>query len=130
MSTPTETTKLFSPSYQSLTKRDQLKFPLGLVPQRVRPYLELIRFEKVCLRGSDYNFVLTSVFKPTGTILMFWPFGAPAVSQTSRTMLSEPRQRGVSPWPLAQSAFPCRNTFQGFCNAFSVLGSSVALHVL
>ncbi|KAL1679287.1 UbiA prenyltransferase family-domain-containing protein [Schizophyllum commune] len=57
MSAPTETTKLFSPSYQSLTKRDQLKFPLGLVPQRVRPYLELIRFEK-----------------PTGTILMFWPF--------------------------------------------------------
>ncbi|KAI5891015.1 UbiA prenyltransferase [Schizophyllum commune H4-8] len=57
MTTPTETTKLFSPSYQSLAKRDQLKFPLGLIPQRVRPYLELIRFEK-----------------PTGTILMFWPF--------------------------------------------------------
>ena len=49
MSAPTETTKLFSPSHQSLTKRDQLKFPLGLVPQRVRPYLELIRFEKVGL---------------------------------------------------------------------------------
>ncbi|KAL1745156.1 UbiA prenyltransferase family-domain-containing protein [Schizophyllum fasciatum] len=57
MSTPAETTKLFSPSYQSLTKRDKLKFPLGLVPHGARPYLELIRFEK-----------------PTGTILMFWPF--------------------------------------------------------
>ena len=55
---------------------------------------------------------------------MFWPFGAPAVSQTSRTMLSEPRQRGVSPWPLAQSAFPCRNTSCGFCNASLAHGSS------
>ncbi|KAG6825829.1 hypothetical protein H0H93_000249, partial [Arthromyces matolae] len=34
-----------------------LKFPLGLVPAHVRPYLELIRLDK-----------------PTGTILMFWPF--------------------------------------------------------
>ncbi|KAJ7137444.1 4-hydroxybenzoate polyprenyl transferase [Mycena crocata] len=34
-----------------------LKFPLGLVSEGVRPYLELIRLEK-----------------PTGTILMFWPF--------------------------------------------------------
>ncbi|TRM67152.1 UbiA prenyltransferase family-domain-containing protein [Schizophyllum amplum] len=57
MSATTETTKLFSPSYQSLEARDKLKFPLGLVPRSVRPYLELIRFEK-----------------PTGTVLMFWPF--------------------------------------------------------
>ncbi|KAJ7138573.1 4-hydroxybenzoate polyprenyl transferase [Mycena filopes] len=34
-----------------------LKFPLGLVSESYRPYLELIRLEK-----------------PTGTILMFWPF--------------------------------------------------------
>ncbi|KAI0318667.1 4-hydroxybenzoate polyprenyl transferase [Amylostereum chailletii] len=34
-----------------------LPFPLGLVSEGVRPYLELIRFHK-----------------PTGTILMFWPF--------------------------------------------------------
>ncbi|KAJ6535603.1 UbiA prenyltransferase family-domain-containing protein [Mycena capillaripes] len=33
------------------------KFPLGLVPEVYRPYLELIRIEK-----------------PTGTILMFWSF--------------------------------------------------------
>ncbi|KAJ7741761.1 UbiA prenyltransferase family-domain-containing protein [Mycena maculata] len=33
------------------------KFPLGLVSESYRPYLELIRIEK-----------------PTGTILMFWPF--------------------------------------------------------
>ncbi|KAI0062575.1 4-hydroxybenzoate polyprenyl transferase [Artomyces pyxidatus] len=35
----------------------KLPFPLGLVSEGVRPYLELIRFHK-----------------PTGTILMFWPF--------------------------------------------------------
>ncbi|KDR76866.1 hypothetical protein GALMADRAFT_66166 [Galerina marginata CBS 339.88] len=34
------------------------KFPLGSVPASIRPYLELIRLDK-----------------PTGTILMFWPFG-------------------------------------------------------
>ncbi|KAF8812833.1 UbiA prenyltransferase [Phlegmacium glaucopus] len=33
------------------------KFPLGLFPKALQPYLELIRLEK-----------------PTGTILMFWPF--------------------------------------------------------
>ncbi|KAJ7181539.1 4-hydroxybenzoate polyprenyl transferase [Mycena crocata] len=37
--------------------KPSLKFPLGLVYDGVRPYLELIRLEK-----------------PTGTILMFWPF--------------------------------------------------------
>ncbi|ETW79987.1 prenyltransferase [Heterobasidion irregulare TC 32-1] len=36
---------------------EKLPFPLGLVSPGVRPYLELIRFHK-----------------PTGTILMFWPF--------------------------------------------------------
>ncbi|KAI9433076.1 4-hydroxybenzoate polyprenyl transferase [Lactarius indigo] len=36
---------------------EKLPFPLGLVSPEVRPYLELIRFHK-----------------PTGTILMFWPF--------------------------------------------------------
>ncbi|RXW24603.1 hypothetical protein EST38_g1207 [Candolleomyces aberdarensis] len=39
------------------TSTTPLKFPLGLVPEHVRPYLELIRIEK-----------------PTGTKLMFWPF--------------------------------------------------------
>ncbi|RDB17109.1 4-hydroxybenzoate polyprenyltransferase, mitochondrial [Hypsizygus marmoreus] len=37
--------------------RPCIKFPLGHAPVHVRPYLELIRLEK-----------------PTGTILMFWPF--------------------------------------------------------
>lgn len=37
--------------------QEKLPFPLGLVSPGVRPYLELIRFHK-----------------PTGTILMFWPF--------------------------------------------------------
>lgn len=36
---------------------EKLPFPLGLVSPGVRPYLELIRFHK-----------------PTGTVLMFWPF--------------------------------------------------------
>ncbi|KAH0578763.1 hypothetical protein H2248_003883 [Termitomyces sp. 'cryptogamus'] len=34
-----------------------IRFPLDLAPSHVRPYLELIRLEK-----------------PTGTVLMFWPF--------------------------------------------------------
>ncbi|KAJ7603183.1 UbiA prenyltransferase family-domain-containing protein [Mycena rosella] len=38
-------------------RKDAPKFPLGLVPEAYRPYLELIRLEKA-----------------TGTILMFWPF--------------------------------------------------------
>ncbi|TFY80858.1 hypothetical protein EWM64_g3156 [Hericium alpestre] len=43
-----------------MAKKDQaqkLAFPLGYFPEGVRPYLELIRFQK-----------------PTGTVLMFWPF--------------------------------------------------------
>ncbi|KAF9531195.1 UbiA prenyltransferase family-domain-containing protein [Crepidotus variabilis] len=48
-----ETTRLLPSNAQ----KERLKFPLGLVSPTVRPYLELIRFEK-----------------PTGTILMFWPF--------------------------------------------------------
>ncbi|GLB39545.1 putative ubiA prenyltransferase family protein [Lyophyllum shimeji] len=50
----TETTLLIAHKAPS---KPALKFPLGLVPEHVRPYLELIRLEK-----------------PTGTILMFWPF--------------------------------------------------------
>ncbi|KAJ7061046.1 4-hydroxybenzoate polyprenyl transferase [Mycena amicta] len=49
-----ETTLLIS--HHSYPKQSALKFPLGLVGERYRPYLELIRLEK-----------------PTGTILMFWP---------------------------------------------------------
>lgn len=49
-----ETTLLISHTIPPTTP---LKFPLGLVSESVRPYLELIRLEK-----------------PTGTILMFWPF--------------------------------------------------------
>ncbi|KAF7360710.1 4-hydroxybenzoate polyprenyltransferase, mitochondrial [Mycena venus] len=41
----------------AVSEKPVLKFPLGLVSEGVRPYLELIRLEK-----------------PTGTILMFWPF--------------------------------------------------------
>lgn len=41
----------------------------------VRPYLELIRLEKV----REHSFLASSYFdacsQPTGTILMFWPFG-------------------------------------------------------
>jgi 4-hydroxybenzoate polyprenyltransferase len=51
----TETASLL-PS-QGTTSKPPLKFPLGLVPESVRPYLELIRLEK-----------------PTGTKLFFWPF--------------------------------------------------------
>ncbi|KAF9462241.1 UbiA prenyltransferase family-domain-containing protein [Collybia nuda] len=50
----TETTLLLSHKTPSIPSP---KFPLGLVSESVRPYLELIRLEK-----------------PTGTILMFWPF--------------------------------------------------------
>ncbi|TFK28279.1 UbiA prenyltransferase [Coprinopsis marcescibilis] len=51
-----ETTRLI-PKTDSQNAAPPLKFPLGLVSEGVRPYLELIRLEK-----------------PTGTILMFWPF--------------------------------------------------------
>ncbi|KAJ7921348.1 4-hydroxybenzoate polyprenyl transferase [Mycena leptocephala] len=50
----TETTLLVT--HHQYTK-PSTKFPLGLVSETCRPYLELIRIEK-----------------PTGTILMFWPF--------------------------------------------------------
>ncbi|KAF5373470.1 hypothetical protein D9615_009485 [Tricholomella constricta] len=53
-SSKTETTLLIAHKGPS---KPALKFPLGLVSENVRPYLELIRLEK-----------------PTGTILMFWPF--------------------------------------------------------
>ncbi|KAH9974430.1 4-hydroxybenzoate polyprenyl transferase [Lactifluus volemus] len=43
--------------HKSFPAPANLPFPLGLVSPGVRPYLELIRFHK-----------------PTGTILMFWPF--------------------------------------------------------
>ncbi|KAJ7513166.1 4-hydroxybenzoate polyprenyl transferase [Mycena galericulata] len=50
-----ETTLLLITHYEF--RKPAIKFPLGLVPEAYRPYLELIRIEK-----------------PTGTILMFWPF--------------------------------------------------------
>ncbi|KAF8173241.1 UbiA prenyltransferase family-domain-containing protein [Mycena galopus ATCC 62051] len=53
-STHKETTLLIT--HHEYTKPTP-KFPLGLVSEAYRPYLELIRIEK-----------------PTGTILMFWPF--------------------------------------------------------
>ncbi|KAF4612947.1 hypothetical protein D9613_010833 [Agrocybe pediades] len=48
-------------------------FPLNLVPEYVRPYLELIRIEK-----------------PTGTVLMFWPFawGLTMAAQTVQLPLN------------------------------------------
>ncbi|KAJ7352119.1 UbiA prenyltransferase family-domain-containing protein [Mycena albidolilacea] len=51
---PKETTLLIT--HHEYTKPAP-RFPLGLVSEAYRPYLELIRIEK-----------------PTGTILMFWPF--------------------------------------------------------
>ncbi|KAI0043772.1 UbiA prenyltransferase [Auriscalpium vulgare] len=51
-----ETSPLLTPSDISYAP-PSLPFPLGLVSPGVRPYLELIRFHK-----------------PTGTVLMFWPF--------------------------------------------------------
>ncbi|KAJ7101284.1 4-hydroxybenzoate polyprenyl transferase [Mycena belliarum] len=53
--TEKETTLLLITHHEQQTPA--LKFPLGLVAAAYRPYLELIRLEK-----------------PTGTILMFWPF--------------------------------------------------------
>ncbi|KAF7375362.1 4-hydroxybenzoate polyprenyltransferase, mitochondrial [Mycena sanguinolenta] len=54
-STPTKETTLLIIHHQYT--KPAPKFPLGLVSEAYRPYLELIRIEK-----------------PTGTILMFWPF--------------------------------------------------------
>jgi len=54
-SAPNEMTVLIM--HKPTTNAPPLKFPLGLVPESVRPYLELIRLEK-----------------PTGTMLFFWPF--------------------------------------------------------
>ncbi|KAF8965820.1 UbiA prenyltransferase family-domain-containing protein [Flammula alnicola] len=47
------------------------KFPLGLVSPSLRPYLELIRLEK-----------------PTGTVLMFWPFAWGLTMAAFRIQLS------------------------------------------
>ncbi|KAG2006912.1 4-hydroxybenzoate polyprenyl transferase [Coprinopsis cinerea AmutBmut pab1-1] len=49
------------------------KFPLGLVPETVQPYLELIRLEK-----------------PTGIILMFWPFAWGLTMAAYRTHIPLP----------------------------------------
>nr|WGM49227.1 UbiA prenyltransferase [Boreostereum vibrans] len=46
-----------TPLIQAQARTAKLPFPLGLCSERVRPYVELIRFQK-----------------PTGSILMFWPF--------------------------------------------------------
>lgn len=53
MARPSEKATLLN----SRPAEEKLPFPLGLVSPGVRPYLELIRFHK-----------------PTGTILVFWPF--------------------------------------------------------
>lgn len=49
-SSDNETTLLISHTSPPTTP---LKFPLGLVSESVRPYLELIRLEKVRTRGSS-----------------------------------------------------------------------------
>ena len=72
----TETTPLLDKtSTESLPKHS-----LGLFPPAIRPYLELIRLEKV----GHTDFVLRLLFlrleKPTGTKLMFWPFGISLIS--------------------------------------------------
>lgn len=48
-SSDNETTLLIS---HTIPPTRPLKFPLGLVSESVRPYLELIRLEKVRTRGS------------------------------------------------------------------------------
>ncbi|KAJ6468204.1 UbiA prenyltransferase family-domain-containing protein [Mycena sanguinolenta] len=70
-STPTKETTLLIIHHQYT--KPILKFPLGLVSEAYRPYLELIRIEK-----------------PTGTILMFWPFawGLTMAAYTTRLPLS------------------------------------------
>lgn len=50
------------------------KSPFHLVPPHIRPYLELIRLEKVCSSCRIMRCV-AHLSQPTGTILMFWPFG-------------------------------------------------------
>ena len=52
------------------------KFPLGLFPAPLQPYLELIRLEKVYFVNILHIMEqLSFLIQPTGTILMFWPFG-------------------------------------------------------
>jgi hypothetical protein len=54
----TETASLL-PS-QGTTSKPPLKFPLGLVPESVRPYLELIRLEKVRIMIFHHPLTLTN----------------------------------------------------------------------
>lgn len=51
----TETTLLLAHKAPSAP----LKFPLGLAPVHIRPYLELIRLEKVSQRITMPSFMLT-----------------------------------------------------------------------
>lgn len=74
-----------------------LKFPLGLVSEGVRPYLELIRLEK-----------------PTGTILMFWPFAWGLTMAAYRTELS------ISDYRL--------ELMKCFCAAFIVRSSACTVN--
>lgn len=55
-----------------------LKFPLGIVPEPMRPYLELIRLEKVRVLKTTRAAFVHALRQPTGIKLMFWPFGARA----------------------------------------------------
>ena len=67
--------------------------PLDKTPEWIRPYLELIRFEKVGISFIKPNSNLDTLsFQPTGTILMFWPFGGnyPLSSPLTPDTLSTP----------------------------------------
>lgn len=74
-----------------------LKFPLGLVSENVRPYLELIRIEK-----------------PTGTILMFWPFA------WGLTMAAYRMELSIDAYLL--------NLIKCFCAAFIVRASACTVN--
>lgn len=70
------------PSHKMSISTPPAKFPLNLAPSSLKPYLELIRLEKVglVLPTIHYRHNLLPSGQPTGTILMFWPFGKQAVA--------------------------------------------------
>lgn len=44
--------------------------------ESMRPYLELMRVHKACLLHHLHNTLPDTKHQPTGTKLMFWPFGS------------------------------------------------------
>lgn len=47
----------------------------NIIPQYVQPYVGLMRLEKVDFSLHTFRRVANDTHQPTGTFLIFWPFG-------------------------------------------------------